>query len=51
MPNQIRDLREKLNSGFENGELDYEEILKISEELDELIVRFYKESRIYTFYP
>ena len=39
---EICKLRDKLNKSIENGD-DYEVIYKLSVELDELIVKFYKE--------
>lgn len=39
---EICKLRDKLNKSIENGE-DYDVIYKLSVELDELIVKFYKE--------
>ena len=39
---QILKLREKLNDSIING-ADYEVIYKLSVELDELIVKYYKE--------
>ena len=39
---EICKLREKLNESIEKGQ-DYSVIYKISVELDELIVKFYKE--------
>ena len=38
---EICKLRDKLNKSIEDGE-DYEEILKLSVELDELIAQYYK---------
>lgn len=39
---EIIELREKLNESIINGE-DYDEIYKISIELDELISKYYEE--------
>ena len=39
---EICKLRNKLNASIENGE-DYENIYKISVELDELIAQFYND--------
>ncbi len=39
---KILKLREKLNDSITNGE-NYEEIYKISTELDELITEYYRE--------
>lgn len=39
---EICKLRDRLNKSIENGD-DYREIYKLSVELDELIVQFYKE--------
>lgn len=39
---EICKVRDKLNKAIENNE-DYEEVLKISIELDELIAKFYKK--------
>lgn len=39
---EIIELREKLNKSIINGE-DYDEIYKISIELDELISKYYEE--------
>lgn len=43
MLEQIENLRDKLNKELEDDILDHEKILRISQELDELIVKLYKE--------
>ncbi|MBR6033615.1 MAG: aspartyl-phosphate phosphatase Spo0E family protein [Clostridia bacterium] len=39
---EICKLREKLNKSIEDGK-DYEEVYKLSVELDELIAKYYKQ--------
>lgn len=46
----LEELRDRLNKELENdtkNALDYERILRISQELDKLIVKFYEEKPIY----
>ena len=42
---EICKLREKLNKSIEDGE-NYEQIYKLSVELDELIAKYYQESAL-----
>ncbi len=42
---EICRVREKLNKSIENGK-NYDEIYKISVELDELIAKFYRKSNV-----
>lgn len=41
MENELEDLREQLNCMLDSKEYSYGDILKISEELDKLIVKYY----------
>lgn len=41
---EIEELREQLNFMLSTDQFPYMEILKVSQELDELIVKYYKES-------
>ena len=43
MNNELENLRNQLYSMLDSNECSYEDILKVSEDLDELIVKYYKE--------
>ncbi len=43
MKNKINDFRELLHSELESDNLDYEKVLEISQELDKLIIEYYRE--------
>lgn len=40
--NKIEKLQDHLNSIIVSKDIDYEEVLKVSRELDELIIQYYK---------
>lgn len=43
MKNTIEKLRDKLHNMLESNEYSYEDILKVSEDLDKLIVKYYND--------
>ncbi len=43
MKTKINKIREKLHNEIGTAKLDKKDIIKISEELDELIIEYYKE--------
>lgn len=49
MLNKIEKTKEKLEKNMNLRNINCEEILEISEEIDELIVEYYKNNRKYNF--
>lgn len=49
MKDKINRLRELLHQELESDNIDYETILKMSQELDKLIVEYHKEEDINLF--
>jgi hypothetical protein len=43
MKNALENLRDKLHNMLDSNEYSYEDILKVSEDLDKLIVKYYYE--------
>lgn len=43
---KIDDLRELLHKEIDSDQVDYNKVLKISKELDELIVKYYKDKQL-----